>query len=712
MSGRTGLIPALEYHVVNSLGWPSLRPLQRDAVGPVRSGADCLLVAPTAGGKTEAALFPLLSEMVEAGWRGLSVIYVTPLRALLNNLHPRVASYAAWLGRTVGLWHGDVGDGERRRLLSERPDILLTTPESLEAMLVSRRVDHRAWFAGVRAVVVDELHAFAGDDRGWHLLSVLERVERLGERRVQRVGLSATVGNPPEMLRWLQGSGAGTSPAGSGGGAARPDGVVVLGEPGPGPAPEVTLDYVGTVENAARVISLLHRGEKRLAFCESRKRAEELTYALRELGVTTFVSHSSLSADERRLSERAFAEARDCVIVATSTLELGVDIGDLDRVIQVDAPRTVASFLQRLGRTGRRPGSVRNTLFLAVEEVSLLRAAGLLLLWARGFVEPVVPPASPRHIAAQQLLALALQEGRFGASTWRAWWGDLPVLADGEEVLGHLRTEGFLAEDGGVLFLGPAAEKEFGRRYFMDLLSAFTTAPELRVIAGTKEVGTISPLAIAVRDGATSAGGSEADRLLLLAGRAWHVEAVSWERHEVYVHEVAARGKIRWEGGAVVESFELSRAQRDVLLGADPEVILSKRALARLATLRAELAPCVNPSGLVLTGGTEAAGRRFWTWAGLKANETLLAAIGEGGGQAENAFVQIPLGVGPSQIRSADVSTALPLVTPEAVRGLKFSAALPAGLATATLAERFVDREGAADVVGRGIVVRSEGAGE
>ena len=143
MSSSTELAGALEYHVANSLGWQDLRPLQRASIEPVRSGADCLLIAPTAGGKTEAASFPVLSRMVDEGWHGLSVIYVAPLKALLNNLLPRLDQYTAWLGRRVALWHGDIGDSARRAILSEPPDILLTTPESLEAVLVSRRVDHR-----------------------------------------------------------------------------------------------------------------------------------------------------------------------------------------------------------------------------------------------------------------------------------------------------------------------------------------------------------------------------------------------------------------------------------------------------------------------------------------------------------------------------------------------------------------------------------------
>ena len=171
---------------------------------------------------------------------------------------------------------------------------------------------------------------------------------------------------------------------------------------------------MGSAANAAKVIAALYRGEKRLVFCDSKRLVEELGAQLRELGVTTYLIHASLSLDERHRAERAFAEGRDCVIVSTSALELGLDVGDLDRVIQVNAPPTVAAFLQRLGRSGRRPGTRRNCLFLALREEHLLLAAGLLLAWSRGFVEPVAAPPEPRHITAQQLLALCLQEGRVG----------------------------------------------------------------------------------------------------------------------------------------------------------------------------------------------------------------------------------------------------------------------------------------------------------
>jgi ATP-dependent Lhr-like helicase len=684
MSVSTGLDAAIEYHIVNSLGWPGLRALQAASVEPVRSGTDCVLVAPTAGGKTEAAVFPLLSEMVEGNWSGTTILYVTPLRALLNNLHSRVSAYCSWLGRTAGLWHGDVGQSDRRSMLADRPDILLTTPESIEAMLVSRRVDHERFLGSVRAVVVDELHAFAGSDRGWHLLAVLERVERIAGHKIQRVGLSATVGNPETVGAWMQGSTEGRRPV-----------VVVRDDSSPTVSPKITVDYVGSMDNAATVISRLHRGDKRLVFAESRRSAEELAFLLRELGVQTFVSHSSLSVDERRQSERAFAEAKDTVIVATSTLELGVDIGDLDWVIQIDAPRTVSSFLQRLGRTGRRPGTSRNTLFLATSLDGLLDAAAVLLLWRRGFVEDVVAPPHPRHLAAQQLLALALQEGSFGASDWSRWWGDLPLMADGAEVLAYLREQEFLVEDSGLLMIGPRAEKEFGKRQFMDLLSTFVADLELRVTAGIKEIGFVSPLAIPAKK-------DREQRPLVLAGRGWFVQHVDWERFTVWVEEIATKGDVKWPSGAVTQAFEMCQAKREVLLGAVPDVELSKRVPVAMERLREERATEVNDNGLVLHP-RGAGGARLWTWAGLKANATLLAGLGLNASGVENESVLLPEGITGDDVKAAD-SDAVPRVDDEAISGLKFSVALPSDLAVKTLGERLADPRGARETTQARIV--------
>ncbi|WP_028648236.1 DEAD/DEAH box helicase [Nocardiopsis sp. CNT312] len=689
------LHPTLAHHVVNTLGWPGLRPLQREALRPLIDGDDAVLLAPTAGGKTEAALFPLLTAMSARTGDGLSLLYVCPIKALLNNLLPRVQSYAAWMGRTAELWHGDTTSAGRQRILRERPDIVLTTPESLESMLVSTKVDHRALFKGLHAIVVDEVHAFAGDDRGWHLLAVLERLSRVAGRPIQRVGLSATVGNPGDLLTWLQGSGAGQRT----GRVVSPG--VHLPRPGRAPADpppgEVELDYVGSLDNAAKVIASLHRGEKRLVFCDSRKYVEELGHALRELGVTAFLSHASLALDERRRAEAAFAEARDCVIVATSTLELGIDVGDLDRVIQIDAPSTVASFLQRIGRTGRRAGGTRNCLFLAVDRGGLLDAAALLHLWGRHWVEPVVPTPEPRHIVAQQLLALCLQEPEVARELWPEWWGGLAPFRQGEPIAAHLIREGFIDLDGDLMMIGPEAEKRFGRRHFMGLTSVFTAPPQFTALDGRTEIGRVDPALLSADDKESG------PRRLLLAGRTWAVTWVDWRRQRCFVEPVeGGGGKAKWEsGGRLGSAFPLTRAVREVLLGADPKVRLTRRAVRALAAARDEHMELVHPGGSVIVRG-RGGDLCWWTWAGARANLTLAATLGRAADpkqQPDDSCLRLNADLDPTAWTAARDAArervTLPGVAVRALDGLKFDAALPRHLAERTLSARLADVDGA-----------------
>ncbi|MFV2095714.1 DEAD/DEAH box helicase [Micromonospora sp. LOL_014] len=697
MTDTGELHPVLTYHLVNSLGWRDLRPMQRAAVGPILAGADALLLAPTAGGKTEAAVFPLLSNMADAGWPGTSVLYLCPLKALLNNLLPRLERYADWLGRRAALWHGDVTPARRRAILASRPDILLTTPESLEAMLVSANVDHRSFFAGVRAVVVDEVHAFADDDRGWHLLAVLERLTHLIGRPLQRIGLSATVGNPDALLTWLQGSGAASRPsrvvapdtASAPAAASAPvAGAAVADRAPPG---DVELDFVGSLSNAATVIAALHAGEKRLVFCESRQTVEELGQLLRQRDITTFLSHASLSADERRRSEQAFAEARDCVIVSTSTLELGIDVGDLDRVIQIDAPATVASFLQRLGRTGRRPGATRNCLFLARDGDALIEAAALLTLWGRGWVEPVVPPPEPRHIVAQQILALSLQQGQVGDQECIGWWNGLaPFDESARPILRHLVDSGYLDTDSGMLFIGPEAEKRFGHRHFMSMTAVFTGPPEFTVLYGQSELGRIDPSLLTEE--------VRGDRRLLLTGQSWRVTYIDWRRRRCFVEPADGGGKARWTAGGLAGlSYELTRAMRDVLLGTDPPVRLTRRAVDRLHRVRDERSSLVHPGGNVILRD-RSGDLRWWTWAGYRANATLAATLSkvvDPVQRFDDCQIRLRADLTPadwcSLTADATERICLPDVDEKALAGLKFSAALPARLATATLAARLAD---------------------
>ena len=695
------LDPALQHHIVNSLGWRSLRPLQAETIEPILAGEHVLAMAPTAGGKTEAAVFPVLSRMLTEDWRGLSVLYLCPLRALLNNLHVRLEGYASLVGRSVGLWHGDVGQSARGRLLREPPDVLLTTPESLEAMLVSPKVDNAAWFGHLQTVVVDEAHAFVGDDRGWHLLALLTRLTRVAGRELQRIALSATIGNPDDVLDWLT-----TACT-----AARH----VINPPAPeATVPEVTLDYVGNLSNAATVISRLHRGAKRLVFVDSRARAEKLAAELRQRDVATFISHGSLGLDERRRSEQAFAEARDCVIVATSTLELGIDVGDLDHVLHIDAPPTVAAFLQRLGRSGRRAGTTRNMTVLATSDDALTLAAAVLVRWEQGFVEPTVPAPIPLHILSQQLLALSLQEGQISRQTWQSWLGDPLVFGTdvarcSDAILAFLVERGYLVDTGGgMLSIGRRAEDEFGRRHFLELLAVFSAPPLFAVLHGRMELGHVPDEALLV----APPGGDGSQRVLLLGGRSWRVTSIDWRRRVIQVEPSDERGTARWSGGSAPLSAELARGVRAVLAGADPTTVtLSARAQDALGSARDEELWVRGDGTTLLRDGGKV---RWWTFAGQRANTSLAGALGDLR-RVARSYDALSIALDPD-VDAARLKAALTAIDPaeislsdEAAVNLKFADCLPRDLVYLIVASRLSDPPAVRAACGESLVSHTAG---
>lgn len=603
MSTFEQLHPALQHHVVNSLQWRGLRPLQEESIPHILKGEHALLLAPTAGGKTEAAMFPLLSKMLQEDWNGLSVLYLCPIKALLNNLQDRLEYYTSLVGRRCAVWHSDVKEGERNRIRKDPPDVLLTTPESLEAMLISTRMEHQNFFSNLQVVVVDEIHAFAGDDRGWHLLAVLERISACIGKDIQRIGCSATVGNPVDLVQWLSGN----SP--------RP--TAIINPPvTSGKQADVQLDYVGSLENAAIVISRIHRGEKRLVFCDSRARVEKLSNLLRSYSIETFVSHSSLSADERRRAELAFSESRDCVIVATSALELGIDVGDLDRVIQIDAPSTVSSFLQRMGRTGRRKELMRNCLFLATSEHALLQAAALISLWGSDYVEPVEAPPMAFHLLAQQILALLLERRSYDRASLEEMLKVSPPFRDIElseiqSVITHMLEIDILAEDQGILWFGVKGEKLYGFRHFIKLSSIFDTPPMFSVRCGSSDLGFVDEITFQ-RD--------MEHQVLLLSGRSWLVNSIDWKRRVVYVEPTEMQGRSNWAGAGPVLSYAMSDAIRNQLLDNQVSPMWSKRAAEGMLGIRRELEWVRGGELLLVERGAQT---ELWTFAGMLANNTI-----------------------------------------------------------------------------------------
>ena len=703
------LSPALQYQIVNALGFRGLRPVQEMTAGPLLDGQNAVVLAPTAGGKTEAAFFPLLSRMDTEDWRPVSLIYVAPIRALLNNQEARIERYAGLIGRRSFVWHGDVARSRKQAFCRDPADILLTTPESLEVMLMSPRVPARRLFRGLRAVIIDEVHAFVGDDRGGHLSALLERLARFCGHDIQRIGLSATVGNPDDILAWAAGS-------------SRRAGVVVRA-PGQGAAPEIAIDFVGSLENAARVVAALHPGKKRLVFVDSRRRVEALGKHLRDLGVDTHVTHSSLSSDARRQAEQAFEGGRDCVIVATSALELGIDIGDLDHVLQIDAPTSVAAFLQRMGRTGRRSGTAPNCTFLACDDDALTRAAALIRLWRAGYVEPVALRRRAYHLLAHQIMALAIQEQGIPSSDWWAWIAPATAFAgitaaDRAALVAHMLAEDILHQDGGRLGLGLRGEKRYGLRNFAELYAVFSAPRTLAVRWGAHELGNVDAAFVEQED---------VGRLrFTLGARTWQATGVDWSGGVVHVQPADRGGLARWQGQPVLLHGALCRAMRDVLTGSEEDPAWSRRARARMARIREEQAfPApVQPQGSHPAGWqleTEPGGSlRLWTFAGGRANNLLAKVFESLLGEkvtANNLALRFREKAGESEvaIRQAierlraegrpDEGDALRFAA-SCARGRlsKFEPCLPDGLAAAYLAELLTDAGEARGCLGEAAV--------
>jgi ATP-dependent Lhr-like helicase len=602
------LSPAVRYQIANGLGWSGLRPVQALSTEAILDGANCVVLAPTAGGKTEAAFLPLLSKMDVEDWRGVSVLYVAPIRALLNNQESRLSTLTGLIGRRAGKWHGDVKGPARRRMIDDPPDVLAITPESLEAMLLSTRTPARRFLAHVRAVVVDEVHAFAGDDRGSHLVALLERITRIAEADIQRIGLSATVGDPDAIVLWLSGS------------SLRPQRIVDPG--GTRRAPQLSLDFVGTLDNAAVIIDRLYPGTRRLVFVDSRRRVEELGHRLSQRGVDVYLSHSSLALSQRTAAEKAFEEGSNCVIVATSALELGIDVGDLDHVIQIDAPSSVSSFLQRMGRTGRRAGTTANCTFLATDDDALLRAAAIIDLFRSGYVEPAGPSAWSPHVLAQQAIALSMQEQGSASHGWWSWLEGCAAFREvtsqeREAIVRHMIENDILVEADARLALGARGEKLYGAKNFLELYAVFSTPRVLRVVHGQSEVGVVDASFLQDKERQTPN--------FVLAGRPWRIVGVDWKSGTCSVEPAEAGGYPRWFGQPVSLDRSLCQAMRRVLLGGDNDPSWSKRAVTALDSQR-ESHAFLDDAALPIEESPD--GRcRWWTFGGGAGNRVLAGLL-------------------------------------------------------------------------------------
>ena len=605
----------LQHAIAHELGWTSLRPVQEQAGEAILAGKNAVVLAPTAGGKTEASLFPVLAGLLQEPPDGVGALYVAPIKALLNNQEVRLGHYTEMVGLRRFVWHGDALASQKEAFCREPAELLMTTPESLEVMLMSSRVPAQRLFRGLRYVVIDEVHAFAGTDRGAHLMSVLERLAVISAGDVQRIGLSATVGNPEQIARWLRGSSERES--------------VVVDPPKPKAQRLIKIYLREDTSDFAREAVREGRGKKSLFFCQSRALTEAIADHMRGDSIEVFVHHGSVSKEERYAAEERFARGTNACIVATSTLELGIDVGGLDLTFQANAPSTVSSFLQRMGRTGRREGTVANMTFLCEDAVSVVQNTALVLLAAQGWVESVRDETRAWPVLVHQLLAMTQEHG--GISVERCWKvlsrvPDFRGIAEEEylALVEHMKREGFLFESGGLLSMGAAAERAFGKKNFLELYAVFSSPVLYKVqTESRRDLGSLEQNFV--------------DRLVeqmstfLLGGRAWLVVSLNHEERIVRVRS-APRGKQPSWGGFVPQflGLRLCQQMKEVLTSDQEYPFLDAKAKAALAEWRGELGETLARPGDALSFDGKTL--LWWTFAGGRVNQTLKYAIEWKGG--------------------------------------------------------------------------------
>ena len=595
MPRETGLHPRL-VALLEGQGWTGLTGIQRAAFPPIAAGRHALVVAPTGHGKTEAAILPVLHRILlerdaleGAGkpWpKGFKALYVTPLRALNRDLMRRLESWAASLGIAIGVRHGDTTPAERSRQARDPPDLLITTPETVQLLLYGDTL--RRHLGTVRFAVLDEVHELAASERGAQLLLALERIEEvvgqpaaLREAKApdrpcppqphartgggfQRIAVSATVADPAKVAAWVAGQGRAMEIVQV---EARKDIRLTVEEPEPDPGdPELAARLSLTPETVAQlraVRRIVAEHARVLVFHNTRDGAELLasrSALLDAEGAPPLLGlhHGSLSAEHRVDVEDRFKRGELKALVATSSLELGIDVGAIDHVVQVGSPRSVARLVQRLGRSGHFVSGVSRGTLLASGPEDALECAAVARRAAEGRLEPLEIRDSPLVVLANQLVALTNEYQGLRKEWCRAVVGRAGAFAQLDEALFDAAWDALL--DAKTLFPEEPGRPDRiarggrARRHFLDHISLIPDEKTYRVVdeATKRAIGTVDDAFVA----ASMASGA----LVVMAGQSWRVLEVEPEAARVRVAPVRELGPIpQWTGAQLPVSYEVAQ---------------------------------------------------------------------------------------------------------------------------------------------------------
>lgn len=555
--------------------WEGFRDIQSAAIKKIMGdNGHYILASRTASGKTEAAFLPILSK-VNFNQSGVAVLYISPLIALINDQFMRVEDLCSDMEIAVTKWHGEASRSLKGKLLKDPRGVVLITHESLEAMFVNKPYDVKNLFSNLKYVVIDEIHSFIGSDRGVHLKSLLSRLQDINSVGFSVVGLSATLGDFSEAKKFT----------------GKPEKTIVLRDPTSKDL-DTTFKYFEQ-EGMSLPLELLKdlyretRDSKVLVFPNSRGRAEEVAVSLMKLsgrvgGHPNYFSHHSSVDKQVREYVEEFAKSkvrRNFTIACTSTLELGIDIGSVDQVVQLDAAHSIASLIQRVGRSGRREGAKSRLLLYATSPWSLLQSLAGWLLYLEGFIEPPEIIDYPYDILLHQ--ALSITKERLGITKKELIRNlksnyafklieEFAIL----EIIEQLIAIDFLEELGKKLIIGIEGEKIVNGR---DFYTVFNAQSYYKVVSSGTGIGQI-PMTAQVRE----------NENILLAAKIWKIRFVDHEAKKIEVVPANDGRKPLFfgEGGDVHP--RIREKMMEILFSKEIYPMLDENSAKEIGKLRAE----------------------------------------------------------------------------------------------------------------------------
>jgi len=592
---------------------------QEQSIPAILAGENVLLIAPTGTGKTEAASLPIFHRIMHGKGKGTQAVYVTPLRALNRDMLRRFHEWGEKLQVSVAVRHGDTSQADRRRQSLRPPDLLITTPETLQIMLTGKRL--RQNLSGVRTVVVDEVHEMAASKRGSQLAVLLERLcELAGD--FQRIGLSATVGSPEVVAKLLVGTMRSCRIVQADVERAS-DFRVVSPQPKHGDfAMASTLECDPRLAAQIRCIREIVRSKKCLIFVNTRQAAEVLGSRFRQLGEPIGVHHGSLSVEARVEAEEAFKTGALQGLICTSSMELGIDIGDVDHVIQYSSPRQVSRLLQRVGRAGHRIGRVASGTIIATCADDVAEACAIARRAGASELEAIQIHEKPMDVLANQIVGLEMDFGEIDLErayriVIRAYpFRDLK-LEEMREVVSQIAEHRLVR---------PYQEKlqrtRKAREYYIENLSMIPDEKRYNIydIVGRRSVGTL--------DEAFVVSFAEPGATFVTKGEIWEISEVDVDHDEIKVVPIHRSGEIpSWTGEEIPVPFEVAQevgrirrqiretleaageqAAAEQLMGAYPLDIESAAELVDLVKKQVEHSlPVPDESHIVVESGGEGA---------------------------------------------------------------------------------------------------------